>query len=111
VTNHLVLRPIPGATGGDADAYIDPAYFHQLFAQDLHRSTTQVMATTQRPGSLGRPGHPLRTASVEVHSELVPRGEPGPDHPVRGRRAMAILTRAKSVSINSSHVAMMTPRL
>ena len=40
VTNHLVLRPYPGAPAGDGDAYIDPAWFHQLFAQDLPRSTT-----------------------------------------------------------------------
>ena len=52
VTDHLVLRPFPGATGGDADAYIDPAYFHRLFAQDLPRATAEVMAATQRPGAL-----------------------------------------------------------
>ena len=41
VTDHLVIRPFCGATGGDADAYIDPAHFHRLFAQDLPRTTTQ----------------------------------------------------------------------
>ena len=59
VTDHLVLWPFPGATGGDADAYIDPAHFHRLFAQDLPRSTTRVMAATQRPGALAALVTPL----------------------------------------------------
>ena len=52
VTDHLVLRPFPGASGGDADAYIDPAYFHRLFAQDVPGRTARFMAVTQRPGAL-----------------------------------------------------------
>ncbi|MGW1777942.1 alpha/beta fold hydrolase [Streptomyces sp. NPDC002143] len=47
----LVTRPLPG--GADADGYIDPAKFHDVFAQDLPRATTRVMAVSQRPGSLG----------------------------------------------------------
>ena len=53
VTSHLIVRPYPGAPEGDADAYIDPEFFHQLFAQDLPRSTAAFMAATQRPGALG----------------------------------------------------------
>lgn len=44
--------PVPGAEPG-LDGYIDPAKFHDVFAQDLPRSTTRVMATAQRPGSIG----------------------------------------------------------
>lgn len=49
----LVVRtyPRPGTTDGH-DGYIDPAKFHDVFAQDLPRKTTQVMAAAQRPGSL-----------------------------------------------------------
>ncbi|WP_371749208.1 alpha/beta fold hydrolase [Streptomyces sp. NBC_00280] len=49
----LLVRPYPqpGAPDGH-DGYVDPAKFHDVFAQDLPRRTTQVMAATQRPGSL-----------------------------------------------------------
>lgn len=47
----LLTRPLPGGT--DADGYIDPAKFHDVFAQDLPHATTKVMAVSQRPGSLG----------------------------------------------------------
>lgn len=49
----LLVRtyPQPGAPDGH-DGYVDPAKFHDVFAQDLPRRTTQVMAATQRPGSL-----------------------------------------------------------
>ncbi|KQW53230.1 alpha/beta hydrolase [Nocardioides sp. Root1257] len=108
VTDHLVLRPYPGAPEGDADAYIDPAWFHRLFAQDLPRSTTAFMAATQRPGAL---------------SALVsPSGEPGwrtipswylvarQDRiiPPHAERRMAKRAGARTVVINSSHVAMMS---
>ena len=48
----LLIRPYPqpGAPDGH-DAYIDPAKFHDVFAQDLPRNTTRVMAAAQRPGS------------------------------------------------------------
>ena len=51
VTDHLVVRPFPGASDGNADVYIDPAYFPNLFAQDLPKATARVMAATQRPGA------------------------------------------------------------
>ncbi|MGW0866005.1 alpha/beta fold hydrolase [Streptomyces sp. NPDC002611] len=47
----LVLRPLPD--GSDAEGSIDPAKFHDVFAQDLPRATTGVMAVSQRPGSVG----------------------------------------------------------
>ncbi|MPY58585.1 alpha/beta fold hydrolase [Streptomyces spongiae] len=47
----LMLRPLPGGTG--YDGYIDPAKFHDVFAQDLPRATTTLMAVSQRPGSVG----------------------------------------------------------
>jgi pimeloyl-ACP methyl ester carboxylesterase len=50
----LVTRPypIPGSTDPGIDGYIDPAKFHDVFAQDLPRSLTRAMAVAQRPGSL-----------------------------------------------------------
>ncbi|MER6675280.1 alpha/beta hydrolase [Streptomyces sp. NPDC000983] len=45
--------PIPGATEPGLDGYIDPAKFHDVFAQDLPHAQTRIMATAQRPGSVG----------------------------------------------------------
>jgi pimeloyl-ACP methyl ester carboxylesterase len=41
----LVLRPYPGGV----DATIDPARFRQIFAADLPKRQTDIMAATQRP--------------------------------------------------------------
>ncbi|MFE4699960.1 alpha/beta fold hydrolase [Streptomyces sp. NPDC056738] len=45
--------PLPDGTPGGIDGYIDPARFHDVFAQDLPHSVTRLMAVTQRPGSVG----------------------------------------------------------
>lgn len=52
MTDHLVVRSYPGAPEGDGDAYIDNAWFHRLFAQDLPASTARFMAQSKRPGAL-----------------------------------------------------------
>ncbi|WP_425838650.1 alpha/beta fold hydrolase [Streptomyces fractus] len=49
--------PIPGAEPG-VDGYIDPVKFHDVFAQDLPQAQTAIMATAQRPGSIGGLGTP-----------------------------------------------------
>ncbi|MEV0936727.1 alpha/beta fold hydrolase [Streptomyces phaeochromogenes] len=54
----LVTRPFPlpaDAPPGDPglDGYIDPAKFRKVFAGDLPRSETRLMAASQRPGSVG----------------------------------------------------------
>jgi pimeloyl-ACP methyl ester carboxylesterase len=49
----LIARPYPlpdGTTG--QDGYVDPAKFRDVFAADLPTSTTELMAVTQRPGSV-----------------------------------------------------------
>ncbi len=52
LAEHLVIRPYPGAPDGDADGYIDPAFFRELFAADLPKKQTAVMAASQRPAAL-----------------------------------------------------------
>ncbi|MCX4705582.1 alpha/beta fold hydrolase [Streptomyces sp. NBC_01373] len=50
--------PIPGSPDPGIDGYIDPAKFHDVFAQDLPPSLTRVMAAAQRPGSVVGLGGP-----------------------------------------------------
>ncbi|GII54411.1 alpha/beta hydrolase [Planotetraspora thailandica] len=108
VTDHLVVRPYPGAAPGDGDAYIDPASFPGLFAQDLPRSTTSVMAATQRPGALAAlvtPSGPPAWKSVPSWY-LVARQDR--IIPPQAERVMAKRAGATTVEIDSSHVAMMS---
>lgn len=108
VTEHLVIRPYPGAPEHDADAYIDPAWFHRLFAQDLPRSTTTFMAATQRPGALAA----LQTASGAPAWETIPSwymvARQDRIIPPEAERAMARRAGATTVVIDSSHVPMMS---
>ncbi len=107
VTDHLVVRPIPGQTE-NADAYIDPAWFGELFAQDLPARTARFMAATQRPGALAalltESGPP---AWEEIPSWYVVATE---DRiiPPEAERAMAERAGSEVVEIDSSHVVMMS---
>jgi pimeloyl-ACP methyl ester carboxylesterase len=108
VTDHLVLRPFPGAPANDADAYIDPAWFHRLFAQDLPRDKARFMAASQRPGALGALLIPSGTpAWTDVPSWYIVANQ---DRiiPPEAERAMAERAGATTIQVNSSHVVMMT---
>lgn len=104
VIDHLVLRPFPG----DGDAYIDPAFFPQLFAQDLPTIIAQGMAASQRPGALASlvtPSGPAAWVSipswymVASNDRIIPPG---------AERAMAARAGATTVEIKSSHVPMLS---
>ena len=108
VTEHLVVRPFPGAEYPNGDAYIDPAWFPELFAQDLPKAVAQNMAATQRPGAIA--------------SLLTPSGEPAwkdipswymvasEDRiiPPEAERAMAARAESTVVEVKSSHVPMIS---
>jgi pimeloyl-ACP methyl ester carboxylesterase len=103
-----VLRPFPGAAEGNAHAYIDPAHYHRLFAQDLPRTTTRLMAATQRPGALAA----LLTPSGPPAWKTIPSwylvATQDRIIPPAAERAMAARAGSTTVEINSSHVAMMS---
>jgi pimeloyl-ACP methyl ester carboxylesterase len=108
LADHLVIRPYPGAPEGDADGYIDPAYFHELFAADLPPKLTAVMAASQRPAAL----QALFTPSGEPAWATIPTWYvvASQDHtiPPEAERAMAERAGATTVEIDSSHVVMMS---
>jgi pimeloyl-ACP methyl ester carboxylesterase len=108
LTKHLVLRPYPGAPEGDADGYIDPAFFHELFCADVDERLAAVMSLSQR--------------GVAVSGLVTPSGVPGwrtiPSWymvaaddaaiPPEAERAMAARAGAQTVEVASSHVAMIS---
>jgi hypothetical protein len=79
---HIVLRPLPGSGATDADGYIDPAFFHDVFAQDLPAKQAAVMAAEQRPSALPALGTPSRVPAwktipswclVAQNDQVIPR--------------------------------------
>jgi pimeloyl-ACP methyl ester carboxylesterase len=108
LTKHLILRPYPGAPEGDADGYIDPEYFHELFCADVDAGLARFMAYGQR--------------GVAVSGLVTPSGVPGwrtipswymiasndATIPPEAERAMAARAGARTVEVTSSHVAMIS---
>jgi pimeloyl-ACP methyl ester carboxylesterase len=105
---NILPRPFPGAGPGDADVYINPTAFRDVFAADLSAKQTDFMAASQRPGAFA--------------AFVIPSGEPAwrtipswylvatEDHtiPPTAERAMAVRANAHTIEIHSSHVAMMS---
>jgi pimeloyl-ACP methyl ester carboxylesterase len=108
VIDHLVLRPFPGATAGDADAYIDPAFFPQLFAQDIPESVAESMAGSQRPGALASLVVPSGPAAWETIPSWYMVAKNDRIIPPEAERAMAARANATTVEVNSSHVPMIS---
>jgi pimeloyl-ACP methyl ester carboxylesterase len=108
LTKHLILRPYPGAPEGDADGYIDPGYFHELFCADVDAGLARFMAAGQR--------------GVAVPGLVTPSGVPGwrmipswymvaandATIPPEAERAMAARAGARTVEVASSHVAIIS---
>jgi pimeloyl-ACP methyl ester carboxylesterase len=105
---HIITRPFPGAQEGDADVYINPRSFRNIFAQDLPLEQTNVMAAGQRPGAfaaLVTPSGPPAWATipswylVSANDHLIPPP---------AQREMAERAGAHTFEIASSHVSMMS---
>ena len=111
VIDHLVLRPFPGASGGNADAYIDPAFFPELFAQDVPKTVAQSMAGSQRPGALASLVTPSGPAAWETIPSWYMVAKNDRIIPPEAERAMAARAGAKTVEVNSSHVPMISQPL
>ncbi len=103
---HLVLRPYPGAPEGDADVSIDPKFFHQVFAADLPRRQSAVMAASQRPVTFSS----LSAKSGVPAWKTIPSYYVVAKHdnaiPPAAERAMAKRAGARTIELDSSHVAM-----
>ena len=108
VVDNLVIRPYPGAAAGDADAYINPKKFHQLFAQDLPRKEAAFMAASQRPGALGSLVTPSGTPAWKSIPSYYMVTTKDRIIPPQAERAMAKRAGAYTVVVKSSHVVMMS---
>ncbi|BEP15271.1 alpha/beta hydrolase [Acidothermaceae bacterium B102] len=106
--SHIVVRPFAGAAKGDADAYIDPAFFRQVFAADLPAKQAALMAAEQRPGSLSSLAQPSGTPAWATIPSWYLVAHDDNAIPPAAERAMAARAHAHTVEIDSSHVAMIS---
>jgi pimeloyl-ACP methyl ester carboxylesterase len=111
VTDHLVLRPFPGATAGDADAYIDPAFFPELFAGDVPKAVAKSMAGSQRPGALASLVTPSGVPAWKTIPSWYLVAKNDRIIPPEAERVMAARAGATTVEVNSSHVPMISQPL
>ena len=105
---HLVYRPYPGAPQQDADAYIDPAYFRQIFAQDVPTAQTAMLAATQRPVTVSALTEPSTTPAWQsIPSWYLVALD---DHaiPPVAEQAMAARAGAHTTRVHSSHAVMVS---
>jgi pimeloyl-ACP methyl ester carboxylesterase len=103
---HIVLRPYAGAPKDDADVTIDPAFFREVFAGDLPRRQAAVMAAAQRPVtffSLGAESGPPAWKTIPSYYVVAKHDNAIPP---AAERAMAKRAGARTIELDSSHVAM-----
>jgi len=111
VTDHLVVRPFPGASEGDADAFIDPAFFPQLFAGDLPAVVAKNMAATQRPGAFASLVTPSGVPAWKTIPSWYLVASNDRIIPPEAERAMAARAGSTVVEVKSSHVPMISQPL
>lgn len=105
---HIVVRPTAGASPGDVDAYVDPAYFRDVFAADLSAADAAVLAAGQRPllaSALGTPSGVPAWRTIPSWYVVATK-----DHaiPPEAERAMAARAGSRTVELNTSHVPMLS---
>jgi pimeloyl-ACP methyl ester carboxylesterase len=106
--DHTLVRPYPGAAEGDADGYIDPEYFKELFCDDLSDDDAAAMSVAQRPAALNTLGTPSGVPAWKTIPSWFLIGADDRTIPVEAHRAMAERAAGISVEIESSHVAMIS---
>jgi pimeloyl-ACP methyl ester carboxylesterase len=105
------IRPTPftNPDGSDgADLYLDPEAFHEAFAADVDRGTSDVMAATQRPwngAAFGAPSGPPAWKTLPCWYLL---GTEDKSIPPATQRFMAERANATIVEVPASHVSMVS---
>jgi pimeloyl-ACP methyl ester carboxylesterase len=113
---NILTRPYPGAPvinfpnpgDLDQDGYINPATFREVFAADLPAATTALMAASQRPGTLSSLGAPSGVPAWRTIPSWYMVAKQDRAIPPQAERVMAARAKARTVEINSSHVAMIS---
>ena len=105
---NLVVRPYPGAGPTDGDGSINPAAFRAVFAADVAKKLTNVMAATQRPIALSTLGTPSGVPAWKTVPSWALLATEDRAIPVQAERVMAKRANSTTVEIHSSHAAMVS---
>ena len=105
---NLIARRFPPFGPTDADLYINPENFRDIFAADLSREKTSIMAVTQRPAALAAFAEPSGPPAWKSIPSWAIVG--GADHAVGTDAALSMAKRAagsRVVEINGASHALM----
>ncbi|ASR38467.1 alpha/beta hydrolase [Prauserella marina] len=106
--SELAANILPRAFPGGIDAYVNPSAFHRVFAGDLPAKTANVLAASQRPATLASGEEPSGSpAWSEIPSWYLIAGK-DKVIPPSAQRFMADRADARTRTVNSSHVAMIS---
>jgi len=108
LTSIAVIRPFPGATGGNADATLNPEIFPQAFCQDLPEEQARIMAYSQRPAALAALVEPSGPPAWKNLPSWYMIATEDRVIPPAAERIMAERAGATISEVSSSHVAMIT---
>ncbi|WP_199714450.1 alpha/beta fold hydrolase [Micromonospora radicis] len=100
----LDFRPHPAGV----DGYVKPEAFREVFAADLPRATTDLMAATQRPGDTTTLGEPSGAPAWRTIPSYYLVARDDNLIPAAAQRFMARRARAHTVEVKASHVAMIS---
>ena len=105
------IRPVPftspdGSEG--ADLYLDPAAFHEAFAADVDRATSDVMAATQRPWNGAAFGAPSGPPAWKTLPSWYLLGTEDKAIPPATQRFMAERANATIEEVPASHASMVS---
>ena len=104
----IQFKGFPPFGPADADIYIDPAKFHEVFANDLSQKQASVLAATQRPIAVPAGSEPtFATAWKDIPSWYLLGTE---DHTITpdAQRFMAERAHSHIVEIKASHLSMVS---
>ena len=107
---NLVFRTYPISPTEDGhDGYINPDSFHKIFAADLPKSTTRVMAASQRPAEAATLFQPSGVPAWKTIPSWFLVANRDNAIPPAAQRFMAKRAGAvRTLEVRSSHVAMMS---
>ena len=108
LTQVVLVRPFPGAQQGDGDAYLKPEIFPEVFCQDLPAEQGAAMAAAQRPAALASLALPSGPPAWRTIPSWYLVASSDRVIPPSAERVMAARAGAKTVEIDSSHVAMIS---
>jgi pimeloyl-ACP methyl ester carboxylesterase len=103
----LIARPLPD---GGQDLYISPEKFHAQFAADVSEEQAELMAATQRPGTLAGLQEPSGAASWKTVPSYVIYGVEDRNIPAALEKFMAERAHARSIVAieGASHALMIS---